>query len=472
MITAFNFPSSFQPAYNPIYLTFDSDKKTEVGFRYVLRIEDSLSNEIARLLIAPRVGDGIGYADISDIAQSFVSYYNPTAMTLFSNGWEDAVTTLNFFIGEEYQEAYTYTTVQQNGLYVELVGSSVPTYTIGDQINITQSDGGSAMPQLEGLFTVVSVSGNDVTVSCLWSSITPAVIGGEVNYADGRRTQYLDQDDTQIDIHNSAFTFRDFKNYDPTDWQLVNGLQKSILTTCPRTNFRITPSQEMFFKVYGNTLSGSQYKVNIKTFTPSGEFTYVVDATNVGQYIRVAGDFTGATVVSGSLPVVQSTTTRVDVKVTDLANNPVSETFTFGVDHRCAINDYEILFLDKLGSWGSFPFYLKRRITVNKQEKSYEKQLGTIDISGFSYELTDVGDETYNVQQTETIELNTNYLNEEESVYFAELVTSPKTYIKVEGEWIACKVLTTDIEKDSFQNRRLIRKTISVKFSTQDNVNI
>jgi hypothetical protein len=472
MITAFNIPSQFQPAYNPLYLTFDSDEKTQIGFRYVLRVVDSLANEIARLSIAPRVGDGIGYADVSDIAQSLVSYYNPTALGLFNDGWEDAVTTLTFHIGEEYQEPYTYTTVQQNGLYVELVGSSVPTYVAGDQINIAQSDGGSAMPQLEGLFTVVSVSGNDVTVSCLWSSITPAVIGGEVSYADGRKTQYLDQFDEQIDIHNSAFSFVSFKDYDPTDWQLVNGQQKSILTTCPRSGMRITPTQDMFFKVYGNTLTGNQYKVNIKTINPSGEFTYVVDANEAGQYVRVCGDLTGATVVSGSLPAVQDTTTRLDFKITDLANNPVSESFSFNIDHRCAINDYEVLFLDKLGSWGSFPFYLKRKINVTKQDKTYEKQLGTIDISGFSYELTDVGEETYNVQQNETIELNTNYLTEEESTYFAELITSPKTYIKVDGVYIACKVLTTEIEKDSFQNRRLIRKTITVKYSTQDTVNI
>ena len=68
-IVDFNVPSGFQPAHNQTVITFDSDEKTEKGFRYILRVEDSLFNEIARYSIPPRIGDGIGYADVSRVIQ-------------------------------------------------------------------------------------------------------------------------------------------------------------------------------------------------------------------------------------------------------------------------------------------------------------------------------------------------------------------------------------------------------------------
>ena len=473
-ITTFNIPSSLQPAHNQCILTFDSDEKLQKGFRYILRVEDNSANEIARYSIPPRLGDGIGYADVSKVIQSQLGYYNPINVALFQDGIEPQYGIFRFLIGEEYQVAYTYSQPQQNGLYVELVGTTTTTFIAGDQININQADGGLSMPQLQGLFTVVSVSGNDVTINVLWADIIPSVVAGSVTYVDGRKTQFLDQFDETINLYDSAFSFKDFQSYDPTDYILANGLIKLPFSNIPQTGFKINPTQDIFLWCYANGLTGTQFRVTITSFagaSAEGTFRYVADATNLGQLLRVAGEFTGITVLTGALPVVKPTTTKIVVTFQTLAGVTIMPTHTFDIDQSCAIEDFEVLFYDRLGSWGSFAFPLKSQGSLKVSKKSYEQELGTVDISGFTYELDNVGIETYNIQANEDLTLTTRVLNDVELEYFEQLISSPKTFIKIGGVYYGCDVMTTDVDKNRNVNKRLIRRTINVRLSNDTPIN-
>ena len=474
-ITALNYPSQLQPAHNKAVLTFDSDKITEKGFRYILRVTDVLSTEIARYSIPPRLGDGIGYADVSKVIQSQLNYYNPINISLFQDGIQPQYGLFSFFIGEEYQVAYTYSQPQQNGIYVELVGTSATTFIAGDQININQADGGVAMPQLQGLFTVVSVSANDVTINVLWADITPAVIAGSVTYVDGRKTQFLDQDDVQIDFFDGAFSFKDFQSYDWTDYRLADGLIKLPLSNIPQTGFRIAPTQDLFLWTYANALTGTQIRVLITSYDADGlvdgTYNYIADATDLGQMLRIAGVFTGITATFGVVPVVKPTTAQIVVEFQTLAGVAVMPTHTIDIDQSCQIEDFEILFYDRLGSWGSFAFPLKSQGNFRVTKKSYEQELGNVELAGFTYELDNVGLETYNVEANEDLTLTTRVLNDIELEYFEQLISSPKTFIKIDGVYYGCEVMTTEVDKNRNVNRRLIRRTITVKLSNETYIN-
>jgi hypothetical protein len=473
-ITSFTIPSGFQPAYNPCILTFESNKIAEKGFRYILIAEDDTFTEITRFSIPPRIGDGLGYSDVSKIIQSKLDYYSPINIALFQDGIKPQYQVFRFLIGEEYQVAYTYSGPQQNGLYVELIGTSATTFIAGDQININQADGGVAMPQLQGLFTVVSVSGNDVTINVLWADITPSVIAGSVTYVDGRKTQFLNQFDETIDMFKSAFSFKDFQSYVSTDYILADGLVKKPLSNIPLSGFKITPTQDLFIWLYANQLTGTQIKVLITSFNQlgiEGSYEYLVDTVAEGQMIRVAGDFTGVTPTFGILPVVKDTTTQLRVRITTLANVNVTDFYLFDINQDCLIEDYEIMFLDRLGSWGSFAFPLKARGTVKANKKSYEQELGTVDNTGFSYELDNVGREVYNVEASEDIELTTGFLTDEMSEYFEQLITSPKAFIKIDGFYYGCDILTDSTPIERLKNKRLIRKTIQVRLANDTPIN-
>jgi hypothetical protein len=129
------------------------------------------------------------------------------------------------------------------------------------------------------------------------------------------------------------------------------------------------------------------------------------------------------------------------------------------------------MFLDRKGGWGSFAFGLKDKQIIKSKKNIYQKELGTIDNTGFSYELNDTGFETYFANLEEEWELNTNWMSEENSLYFEQLVSSPKAFIKIDGVYYAINILTDQTERERFKNKHLIRKTITIKFSNTEYIN-
>lgn len=474
MITTFNIPSNLAPAYNPFTIVLESDNVTEPSFRYVVELKNALDGDslITRLNLVPRSTDSIGYTDISKIVKSLVSYQIPNQLGVFDN--YNSYASVKIEVGEMYAESYDYTDIQQNGLYVELVGVGAPTYVAGDQINIIQSDGGVAMPNMTGLFTVVSVAGNDVTINRLWTDITYSAIGGYAVYADNRKTEFLNLDSETVEFINASFSFKDFQSYNENDW-IVNDVDnnKKLWTDSNKYGIQtVKPTQDFFATVFQSTTEDPYQIVIIATQddNTTDSFFYDVDWDIPCNQVRLMGDFSLVSdVISGSLPVIKSNTIQIDIKVNTIVD--ASETYSFYLDHSCEINDTQIMFLDRKGGWGSFAFGLKDKQIIRAKKNTYQRELGTVANTGFSYELNDSGFETYYAKIDEEWELNTNWMTEENSLYFEQLVTSPKAFIKVDDVYYAINVLTEQTERERFKNKHLIRKTITIKFSNPEFIN-
>lgn len=68
--------------------------------------------------------------------------------------------------------------------------TSPHTYAVGDQISVSQTDGGVIKPMLQGLFTVVAVpDAYSVVIDIAFVNVgTGAAMGGTIKYADNRKT--------------------------------------------------------------------------------------------------------------------------------------------------------------------------------------------------------------------------------------------------------------------------------------------
>jgi hypothetical protein len=359
---------------------------------------------------------------------------------------------------------------------VELVGSGATTYVAGDQINIEQNDGGVAMPNMEGLFTVVSVAGNDVTINRLWADVTYSMIGGEVTYADNRKTEQLNLDSEQVEFINASLDFSTFRTYNEADYLVTNTLSttKKLWTNA---NFygipKLYKTQDIFATVK-NTIPATTFRVRVTTTDANGStylYTYDVDNNEDLQQIRLFGDFGTITTVGGStLPVIKDTTLTVQVEVRS-GTTQLSQSYFFDVDNRCRINDYEIMFLDRLGGWGSFAFELKDKEDITVKRETFRKMLGEVTNTGFSYASNDVGLETYYSKLERLYTLNSNWMTEENSLYFEELISSPKTFIKINGTYFGCNVRTLNTTVEKFKNKNMVMKTIDVVLSNEQVIN-
>jgi hypothetical protein len=121
------------------------------------------------------------------------------------------------------------------------------TFLVGDQINISQAlPGPTANPNLEGLFTVLVANPTFIVVNSLWALITNASTGGDITYADGRKTVTRDLLlDRNNFVFNGAFKWVDWPSYDYQDYML-NGFQDQFLTSLPPANYFATLSQDLW----------------------------------------------------------------------------------------------------------------------------------------------------------------------------------------------------------------------------------
>jgi hypothetical protein len=132
------------------------------------------------------------------------------------------------------------------------------------------------------------------------------------------------------------------------------------------------------------------------------------------------------------------------------------------------------VFLDRLGTFGTFAFQLRSIENSDVNRQTYNKIYGDVNTTTNTYEFNtyDKGDTIFSLDTQQRLTLNTNYLSDAENVYFDELITSGYTYIKVGANYYACTVQDTSFTTERIKNKSLIRRTITVKFAIDTPVNV
>lgn len=481
MITIKGQPDVITPVYNPVVYYIDSTNKNQPGFRYVVDLYSAgTANKIAEFRVAPRPNDGYGYIDISKILQTQLSFdFSPSAFSTYK--------ALNSFVnydikfGEEYNVNWTFTDTQfESGNITRFnqTPNSVPhTFIVGDQIIVSQTL--DYIPNAEGLHTVKSVPDAYnvvIDVPFIVSPLNPGVIA----YADNRKTIFRDLSSIEECIaFNGALSFKNFPNYSFLNYALDNTVSntRSLLTNMPVSGFWATPTQDLWVNIMKKSTDNINQRI---MFTNSNGESFYSDAWSVGvnnstitQGAIGPGNAIALVSLSGAtFPLIKSNTEWYDVKIFTPSISATTKTYRINIDRRCKIEDYEIVFQDRMGSFMSFAFQLKAEETGNIERMMYTQQLGDLSGSKFSYDSTGRGSVITNVKLKREIKLNTNWMSEEMSVYFDELLTSPVTYLKVDGKYYACIIKDSTYRVERQRNKNLIQKTVTVQFANDEIINI
>jgi len=480
-------PQKISPAYNPLVFAFSGSNVTEEGYRYVIDIYPTgVATKLASFRIVPQV-DETGYIDVSRVLSSNLSgqfdALNLSAITPTN-------TYLNYElrIGEEFNVTWPYDDFEfyssgssEFNAYVQLnqTGSSqAHTYVVGDQINITTAKEG-----INGLQTVVEVpSAYKIVIGIPFSDIGSGVaVGGTVAYADNRKTLFEDIiNNSGYTAYNGAFSMVDFLSYDYQDFAIANSFSstKRALTNMPN-NFIVTPTQDLWLNFLYDTNSGLQQTIRFRN--DSGDefskaiytnpFLDPIRQVAVGPNNNFTLDTGTTVVVSGTFPLIKPDTEYYEV-YSRRSTGESGKTYRINLDKRCKIEDYEIVFMDRLGSMVSYAFQLRAAERGTIVRTDYKQQLGSVIGNAWTYNTYDRGTTNINTQVDKTLTLNTDWMNDDMSVYFEELLTSPKTFLKVDGIYVACNVVDSAFETIRQKNKNLIRKTITVKYSNQNAINI
>jgi hypothetical protein len=486
--TAIAKPQAFTPAYNPVKYIVDSTNKNLTGFRYIYRVYNGLTL-LGSFKVVPTYGTGYGELDLSKFLSSYVKWdFDPTITQDL-----DAVNSFYNYdvkVGEEYLYELDYTSaLTASGTNTRINVTNI--FQVGDQINILQDDLGVANPLLEGLHTVVAVSGTWIDVSVPFSSITNVNINGTINYADNRKVVTYDITEfTNKKVFNGADTWVDFVTYNEQDTRL-NGVTKEWLTNQPKTDFQCTLGQDLW-------LNARARVDKLIYFQNSDGDVYTKAIVNNNSIVQVAvgcNNYGVVTPVTGVLPMIKPDTEYYDFWYSE-GGAQFSQKYRVNIDRRIQINEYVIAFLDRMGSFSSFAFQLKsyERGEVTRDEFNKDVQ-GYVSGGEWGYNYEEFGFNTFNINVTKTLELNTNWMTQNMSDYFQELITSPQTFLKLvqyvtteEGEllldedgcpyhsaestaYVPCIVQTNSFEVFQQRNKNLIKQSIVVKLANNDNVN-
>jgi len=485
-ITAQAIPQVLTPAYNPIKYIYDSTNKNLGGFKYIFDIyESGTTNKIAEYRVLPTYGTGYGEIDLSKLLQAKVSFdlepFNTTVYDAPNSHYKYDVK-----VGEEYLTTTSYTsalTQYTTSPYAGRVQINVAnTFAVGDQIVITQTGLGAVNPNLEGLFSVLVATPTYIVVNSLWSQIVNVNKDGDITYADGRRTITRDiATKLNMYVFNGAIPWTQWPSYNHLDY-FLNSPSDKFLTTLPAQEFYATLSQDLWMNaVYGGPGPGT-HKI-IFTNDAAEIFEKNVSATDHVTGNAVGPNNSGTlTVVSGALPLIKPTTQWYEFYY-EHNSNQVTQPYRVNIDRRVQSQEYSIIFLDRFGSWGSFAFTGRYYENGNVTREQYNQDVaGYIDSSEWTYDLTDRGFINSYVSVENTIDLNTNWMNEQMAEYFTELVSSPYTYFKISNydescdvpastEYVSCNIVTSTFEKFKQRNKNLIKQSITIKLANNDMVN-
>jgi len=485
-------PEVLTPAYNPVKYIYDSTNKNLLGFKYIFDIYLSgTTTKIAEYRVLPTYGTGYGEIDISKLLQSKVSFdlntTNTTSYVAPNSHYKYDVK-----VGEEYLTTTAWTAAMTQYLTAPYAGrvqiNVANTFVVGDQIVIAQTGGGAINPNLEGLFTVLVANPAYIVVNSLWSLIVNANKDGFITYADGRRTVTRDII-TKLDqyVFNGALPWIEWPSWDWLDFNL-SGVNDRFLSTIPSTNFSATLSQDIWLNAIYGALAPGTHKI---VFENDGGNSYskTLLASDHITGNAVGPNNTGALVpISGILPLIKPTT-KYYTFYYQYNGTQVTKKYRIDIDRRVRETEYSIIFLDRLGSWGSFAFTGRAYENGSVTREQYNMDVkGKISSGEWTYDLTERGYVNSYVSVDNTIDLNTNWMTEDMAEYFTELISSPYTYFKISTyedpedfrstceeptstDYVSCNIVTSSFEKFKQRNKNLIKQSITIKLANNDLVN-
>jgi len=291
-------------------------------------------------------------------------------------------------------------------------------------------------------------------------------------------------------VWNGVRNEDDWLSFDYEDYIINNtpSVTKRFLTDSPRT-ISIDSAQSYHLYFIANERFGA-YQYNIKVYDGyDGSGSLIADAivTNgiatanswdeiyqriaIGTYDITNTDpslwtdtlfsSTPATALNGALSYT--------IHLEDNTNTQTSERFTFNINPSCSkYNVVRTHFLNRLGGYDAFNFYLKSIHTTDIRKDTYDQQHH--DWTGFryTYSKSSRGTTDYNVGLRKRLTVNTDYLTDEESQWMEDLASSPSLYIEENNELIAVNIDPKRIIRQTSLNEKLCQYTFELIYSLKN----
>lgn len=477
-------PQTLSPAYNPIITVVDSTNKNQDGFLFVFDVYSGCS-AVSGLKIGtyklPANLDGYGVFDCHRALETLVSadvYPELTGFTTSSNSFNK----FHIQIGEEFNFTWNFYDNFQAGAvlgtgttYPGNVGFTSTTanyFEVGDRVLITQNSTGATNSEYDGVHTVLEIGSGYIIIDVGFGASTPAE-AGTVVYSDNRKTTFTGLTSTTCTyITNSAIPHEEFRNYDFNDFNIDSTDQGRFLTNVP-DNYPFHITSRAYVNAFQTATTATARMVIITDdggiFKFAGAPTSNYKSIGIGPY-----NLNNSTLSVGTQPVITTNTTRYSAYTETSASARTSEVLVFNVYDNCSrFEQYQLMFMDRLGSFISFTFDLASIETYNNEKKEFKKITGSYNptTNTWGYNSYDRGRTVFNVDEIRQITINSNWIKEDVARYLKELISSPEVYhIDSNGNWLPIIITDRSFTPGTMAVQKLINVRLTFEYAQNDEI--
>ena len=171
---------------------------------------------------------------------------------------------------------------------------------------------------------------------------------------------------------------------------------------------------------------------------------------------------------------------KYQVYASNSAGAIISERYSFVIKgNDCkGYETIRIAYLNRLGAWDYVNFNKKSTQSTDITRSNFKQNYGYAPIqqnganSGnkWDYGKWQGGTKTYNVNAINTIEANSDWINEEHAITLEELFTSPDTYIQDGAEFIPVVITEKNYTKQTKANDKLIQYVVSIQLGHETRI--
>jgi len=432
--------------------------------------------------------------DVVDAAQSWsftdnnfasggiVKFLTPTNLTTFiSPGYTVFIEQDPGFLYSQYNGYFTVTAVDATSVTVDFPYQGSSPVNPGVLTLNQQYDG---LHLVEGTGTVVGGPYDgyyyvEVNQEYLDNSSTHA---GSISYADGRSFSDPQLFNTKNYVFNGVMGHNEWINWNFSPYDPA-GTGQSWLTTVAN-EYEVSLENDVFVNIWGKKLSGGMFRYNVKTYDSggvlNGEFS-ILNPNIAGNQTEIQNLSVGPrglnnavySTIFGSYPIIDCDVSLYSIQI---ENGFVtqSDTLTFSVACLCdeRYTNYPMLFMDRFGSYIPMNFTLNNKQRVNIERQSYNSFIGGLSGAAYAYNTSEHSKRVYDVALEETWEINTDYMTEELSIYFEELITSPMAFILIDDQYVAVNIMDSTYERKMKNNTKLRKYTVNIGMSNNNTINI
>jgi len=276
---------------------------------------------------------------------------------------------------------------------------------------------------------------------------------------------------------NAVLDTNTFRNFNYANYTPYSG--NTILSTQPSTLYYHS-SNEHAYQYMLNDTSGIVYYARIDTYNTSNALigTYTIEnpyqssSSISDKMIRIGvgyQDLNNSTLASGIQPVITASVAWYSVVMQQFNGNRTTNVYNYNLDclwHQTI--PISLFFLNRKGGFDCFNFRMQTKKMSDIKRDTMQKNLGTLTATTWNYVAKDRGVTVYNTEIGDRWQIESDWINDDQSLWLQELVESPEVYYHDTTDMIPVTIKNTSYEVKTIKNmEKLFNLSIEIEFSNK-----